>query len=293
MRISKHEKNVILNMSDKPITVIKPQTSLLALNLGILWKYRDLIRMFVKRDFTTFYKQTILGPLWFIIQPLFTSSMFMLIFGKLANISTDETPQMLFYMAGVINWNYFSECFSKTGNTFAENKNLFGKIYFPRLAVPIADAITSMIRYAIQFTLFLVFYFYFIIKGATVSPNWMIVFTPLVLMYLAFLSLGFGAWISSLTAKYWDLKLALPFVVQLWMYATPIVYPLSLVPANFRLLMIINPVAPAIEFFRMAWLGAGTINPLHTGLSVLFAILIIFTGIIIFNRTEKTFVDTI
>ena len=280
-------------MSDKPITVIKPQTSLLALNLGILWKYRDLIRMFVKRDFTTFYKQTILGPLWFIIQPLFTSSMFMLIFGKLANISTDETPQMLFYMAGVINWNYFSECFSKTGNTFAENKNLFGKIYFPRLAVPIADAITSMIRYAIQFTLFLVFYFYFIIKGATVSPNWMIVFTPLVLMYLAFLSLGFGAWISSLTAKYWDLKLALPFVVQLWMYATPIVYPLSLVPANFRLLMIINPVAPAIEFFRMAWLGAGTINPLHTGLSVLFAILIIFTGIIIFNRTEKTFVDTI
>jgi len=281
------------NMSDKPVTVIKPQNSLFSLNMRALWKYRDLIRMFIKRDFTTFYKQTILGPLWFIIQPLFTSSVFMLIFGKLANISTDETPQMLFYMAGVINWNYFSECFTKTGNTFAENKNLFGKIYFPRLAVPIAEAITNMIRYAIQFTLFLVFYFYFIINGAPVSPNWLIVFTPLVLMYLALLSLGFGAWISSLTAKYWDLKLALPFVVQLWMYATPVVYPLSLVPQNFRLLMILNPVAPAIEFFRMAWLGAGTINPLHTGLSVLFAILIIFTGIIIFNRTEKTFVDTI
>jgi len=280
-------------MSDKPITIIKPQNKLLSLNLGTLWKYRDLIRMFVKRDFTTFYKQTILGPLWFIIQPLFTSGMFMLIFGKLANISTDETPQMLFYMAGVINWNYFSECFSKTGNTFAENKNLFGKIYFPRLAVPIADAITSMIRYAIQFTLFLIFYFYFIINGAPVSPKWLIVFTPLVLMYLALLSLGFGAWVSSLTAKYWDLKLALPFVVQLWMYATPIVYPLSLVPENFRLLMILNPVAPAIEFFRMAWLGAGTINPLHTGLSAFLALVIIFTGFIMFNRTEKTFVDTI
>ena len=280
-------------MRDKPITIIKPQNNLFALNLGTLWKYRDLIRMFVRRDFNTFYKQTILGPLWFIIQPLFTSAIFMIIFGRLANISTDETPQMLFYMAGVINWNYFSECFSKTGTTFAANKDLFGKIYFPRLAVPLADAITNMIKYAIQFALFLVFYLVFLVNGAPISPNWLIVFTPLVLMYLALLSLGFGAWISSLTAKYWDLKLALPFVVQLWMYATPVVYPLSLVPQNFRLLMILNPVAPAIEFFRMAWLGAGTINPLHTGLSVLFAILIIFTGIIIFNRTEKTFVDTI
>jgi lipopolysaccharide transport system permease protein len=249
--------------------------------------------MFIKRDFTTFYKQTILGPLWFVIQPLFTSAMYMIIFGKLANIPTDETPQMLFYMAGVINWNYFAECFTKTSNTFADNKNLFGKIYFPRLAVPIADAITNMIRYAIQFTLFLVFYLFFFINGAPLSPNWMIAFTPLILLYLAFLSLGFGMWISALTAKYWDLKLALPFVVQLWMYATPIVYPLSLVPERYKVLMIANPVAPAIEFFKMAWLGAGTLNVLHTGLSALLALLIIFTGIIIFNRTEKTFVDTI
>jgi len=280
-------------MSGKPITIIKPQNNLLALNLGTLWKYRDLIRMFVKRDFNTFYKQTILGPLWFIIQPLFTSAMYMVIFGRLANISTDETPQMLFYMAGVINWSYFAECFTKTSNTFAENKNLFGKIYFPRMAVPVADAITSMIRYAIQFALFLVFYTIFYLKGAPLSPSWIIVFTPLVLLYLALLSLGFGMWISALTAKYWDLKMALPFVVQLWMYATPIVYPLSLVPERFKLLMICNPVAPAIEFFKMAWLGAGTLNVMHTGLSVSLAVLIIFTGIIIFNRTEKTFVDTI
>jgi len=280
-------------MNDKPITIIKPQNSLFVLNIGTLWKYRDLIRMFVKRDFTTFYKQTILGPLWFIIQPLFTSAMFMLIFGRLANISTDETPQMLFYMAGVINWNYFSECFTKTGNTFAENKNLFGKIYFPRLAVPISEAITNMIRYAIQFTLFLAFYIYFFINDAALSLSWLIIFTPLVVIYLALLSLGFGAWISSLTAKYWDLKLALPFIVQLWMYATPIVYPLSLVPEKYKILMILNPVAPAVEFFRTAWLGAGTINLFHTSLSVLLAFLIVVSGLIIFNRTEKTFVDTI
>ena len=249
--------------------------------------------MFVKRDFNTFYKQTILGPLWFIIQPLFTSGMFMIIFGKLANISTDETPQMLFYMAGVINWNYFSECFTKTSNTFADNKNLFGKIYFPRLAVPLADAITNMIRYAIQFALFLIFYLYFFLNGASISPGRLIVFTPLVLMYLAFLSLGYGMWISSLTAKYWDLKFALPFIVQLWMYATPIIYPLSLVPDNYKALMILNPAAHAIEFFKIAWLGAGTLDILHAGLSMLLALLIIFIGIIIFNRTEKTFVDTI
>ena len=280
-------------MSDKPITIINPQNNLLALNLGILWKYRELIQMFVKRDFNTFYKQTILGPLWFVIQPLFTSAMYMIIFGRLANIPTDETPQMLFYMAGVINWNFFSECFTKTSNTFADNKYLFGKIYFPRLAVPLSGAITNIIRYAIQFTLFLVFYLYFFINGAHLSPNWLVVFTPLILVYLAALSLGYGMWISSLTAKYWDLKFALTFVVQLWMYITPIVYPLSLVPEKYKMLMILNPVAPAIEFFKLAWLGAGTVNPTHTGLSVLLALLIIFTGIIIFNKTEKTFVDTI
>jgi lipopolysaccharide transport system permease protein len=280
-------------MNDKPITVIKPQNKLLALNLGALWKSRDLIRMFVIRDFTTFYKQTILGPLWFIIQPLFTSAMFMIIFGRIANISTDETPQMLFYMAGIINWSYFSDCLTKTSNTFADNKNLFGKIYFPRLAVPLADVITNMIKYVIQFTLFLGFYLYFFLSGAPLSPSWLIVFTPLVVLFFALLSLGYGMWISSLTAKYWDLKFALVFAVQLWMYATPIVYPLSIIPERYRMIMILNPVAPAFEFFKLAWLGAGTIEPLLTGLSMLLAGIIIFTGIIIFNKTEKTFVDTI
>ena len=280
-------------MNDKPITIIKPKDKLFALNLGALWKSRDLIRMFVIRDFTTFYKQTVLGPLWFIIQPIFTSLMFMIILGRLANIPTDETPQMLFYMAGIINWGYFSECIGKTSSTFADNKGLFGKIYFPRLAVPLADVITNMIRYAIKFAIFLVFYMYFFLTGASLSPSWLIVFTPLIVFYLALLSLGFGMWVSSLTAKYWDLKFALTFVVQLWMYATPVVYPLSIIPERYRMIMILNPVVPAIEFFKLAWLGAGTIEPLHTVLSVFLALSIICTGIIIFNKTEKTFVDTI
>jgi lipopolysaccharide transport system permease protein len=219
--------------------------------------------------------------------------MFMIIFGRLANISTDETPQMLFYMAGVINWNYFSECFTKTSNTFSENKNLFGKIYFPRLAVPIAEAITSMLRYAIQFTLFMIFYLYFFLNGTPLTPGWIIVFTPLVLAYLAILSLGYGMWISALTAKYWDLKLALPFIVQLWMYATPIVYPLSLISEKYKVFMVLNPVAFGIEFFKKAWLGAGTIDVYNGALSVIITLLIAISGIIIFNKTEKTFVDTI
>lgn len=280
-------------MTDKPITVIKPQNKLLVLNISSIWKSWDLIMMFVKRNFTTFYKQTILGPLWFIIQPLFTSAMFMLVFGRLANISTDETPQMLFYMAGVINWSYFSECLTKTGNTFADNKHIFGKVYFPRLVVPLSEIITSMIRYAIQFTLFMLFYLFFFLKGSPISPNWYAALTPLVLIYLALLSLGYGMWISALTAKYWDLKFALPFAVQLWMYATPIVYPLSLIPEKYKIFMILNPVAFPIEFFKKAWLGAGTLDLYHIGLSMLLALLLIVSGIIIFNRTEKTFVDTI
>jgi lipopolysaccharide transport system permease protein len=274
-------------------TIIKPKTSLLDFNLGDVWRYQDLVRMLIKRDFVTVYKQTILGPLWFIIQPLFTSGMYMLIFGRLANISTDQTPPLLFYMAGVINWSYFSECLTITGGTFVDNANLFGKVYFPRLATPLASVITRMIRYGIQFTLFLVFYFFYLFRGAPLSPNWMIVLTPFILLYIALLSLGYGMWISAMTAKYRDLKFALPFVIQLWMYITPVVYPLSLVPDKYKVLMVFNPVSPAIELFKKAYLGAGTINLYHTGLSVLLTALIVFSGIIIFNKTEKTFMDTV
>jgi lipopolysaccharide transport system permease protein len=275
-------------------TVIKPKNSLLALNLADVWRYRDLVRMFVVRDFVTLYKQTILGPLWFIIQPLFTSGMYSLIFGRLAHIPTDGAPELLFYMAGVINWGFFSECLTKTADTFTSNAGVFGKVYFPRLTVPVTNIITGMVRYLIQFTLFLVFYFIFLFRGTSVSPNWMIALTPALLVYGAVLGTGYGLWISSVTTKYRDLRFALPFVVQLWMYATPIVYPLSLVPDKYKMLMIVlNPITPAIEIFRMAYLGAGTINLYHTGISVLITLLIVVSGIIIFNKTEKTFMDTV
>ena len=281
------------NNKESWTTIIKPKTNFLSLNLDDLWKYRDLTRMFIKRDFVTFYKQTILGPLWFIIQPLFTSAMYMLIFGRVAKISTDEIPQILFYMAGVINWTYFSECLTQTSNTFVTNANVFGKVYFPRLTVPVANIMTNMIRYFIQFSLFLGFYFFYIFKGAPVSPNWMIVLTPIILLYIAVLSMGYGLWISAITTKYRDLKFALPFVVHLWMYVTPIVYPLSLIPDKYKLLMILNPITPAIELFKKAYLGAGTINLYHAGLSIILTMIIVFTGIIIFNKTEKTFMDTV
>jgi lipopolysaccharide transport system permease protein len=249
--------------------------------------------MFVRRDFVTLYKQTILGPLWFIIQPLFSSGMYTVIFGRLANISTDKVPQMLFYMAGVVNWTYFSNCLTQTSDTFSANSGIFGKVYFPRLAIPLSTIIGGLIRYAIQFALFLVVFFIYLFRGAPVHPSWMVALTPLILLYIALLSMGYGLWISSVTTKYRDLRFALPFVVQLWMYVTPVVYPLSLVPAKYQALMILNPVTPAIELFKKAWLGAGTVIPLYTALSAALALAILLTGIIIFNKTEKNFMDTV
>lgn len=274
-------------------TIIKPKNNLLDLNLKDLWKYRDLTWLFIKRDFVTFYKQTILGPLWFIIQPIFTSATYLLIFGTVAKISTDEIPPMLFYMSGVLNWSYFSDCLNKVADTFASNSHIFGKIYFPRLAVPISNAIFNVFKYIIQFVLFLVFYFVFWFRGAPVHPNWMVLLTPVILLYISILSMGFGLLISAITTKYRDLKFALSFAIQLWMYATPIVYPLSLVPARYKMLMELNPVSPAIELFRMAYFGTGTINPLFLGINICFTFLILFIGIIVFNKTEKTFMDTV
>ncbi len=274
-------------------TVIKPQDGFLKLNLKDLWKYRDLIKMFIIRDFVTFYKQTILGPLWFIIQPVFTALMFTFVFGTVAKMPTDNIPPMLFYMAGVVNWAYFSECLTKTSETFISNTSIFGKVYFPRLSVPIAVVLTSMLRYFIQFTIFIVVYFIFIYRGASIHPNWMVFLTPLLLLYMALLSLGFGIWISSLTTKYRDLRFALPFFVQLWMYATPVVYPLSLIPDKYKAFLLINPIVPVIEIFRKGFLGAGTVDLFHIIISVIITFFIVFSGIVIFNRIERTFMDTV
>ncbi|PKL18911.1 MAG: ABC transporter permease [Spirochaetae bacterium HGW-Spirochaetae-5] len=281
------------NIEQNWTTIIKPQSSLLSLNLKDLWRYRDLIKMFIIRDFVTFYKQTILGPLWFIIQPLFTALMFTFIFGTVAKISTDGIPPMLFYMAGIVNWAYFSESLTKTSDTFIANAGVFGKVYFPRLTVPASVVIATMIRYIIQFGIFLVVYFIFMLKGYDLKPNWMVLLTPVLLLYMAIMSFGFGIWISSLTTKYRDLRFALPFFVQLWMYATPVVYPLSLIPEKYKFFIILNPIVPVMEIFRMGYLGAGTVDVNQILISIGITFFILITGIIIFNRIEKTFMDTV
>lgn len=274
-------------------TVIKPRSSLFELNLGDLWKYRDLIKMFIRRDFVTFYKQTILGPLWFVIQPIFTAGMFTFVFGSVAQIPTDGIPHMLFYLAGIINWNYFSGCLTSTSDTFVANAGVFGKVYFPRLTVPVAVVITNMIRYLIQYVIFIIVLGIFMYQGTPLNLGWAIALTPVLLLYMALMSLGFGIWISSLTTKYRDLRFALPFFVQLWMYATPVVYPLSLIPEKYKMIIALNPMVPVVELFRYAYLGAGTINQQYIFMSVSFTLFILVTGIVLFNRIEKTFMDTV
>lgn len=274
-------------------TVIKPRSSLFELNLRDLWKYRDLIKMFIRRDFVTFYKQTILGPLWFVIQPIFTAGMFTFIFGSVAQIPTDGIPHMLFYLAGIINWNYFSGCLTSTSDTFVANAGVFGKVYFPRLTVPVSVVITNMIRYLIQYVIFIIVLGIFMYRGTPLNLGWTIALTPVLLLYMALMSLGFGIWISSLTTKYRDLRFALPFFVQLWMYATPVVYPLSLIPEKYKMIIALNPMVPVVELFRYAYLGAGTINQQYIFMSISFTLFILVTGIILFNRIEKTFMDTV
>lgn len=281
------------NIEQNWTTIIKPSSNLLSLNLKDLWRYRDLIKMFIVRDFVTFYKQTILGPLWFIIQPLFTALMFTFVFGTVAHISTDGIPPMLFYMAGVVNWSYFSESLTKTSDTFIANSGVFGKVYFPRLTVPASIVFATMIRYVIQFGIFLVVYFIFMFRGYDFKPNWIILLTPVLLLYMAIMSFGFGIWISSLTTKYRDLRFALPFFVQLWMYATPVVYPLSLIPAKYKIFILLNPLVPVLEIFRKGYLGAGTVDAVQIMISAGITFFILISGIILFNRIEKTFMDTV
>ena len=273
--------------------IIKPRASLLSLNLAEVWRCRDLIGMFVKRDFVTFYKQTILGPLWFVLQPLFTGGMFSLIFGSIAQIPTDGIPMLLFYTAGIINWTYFADCLSNTGVTFTKNTGIFGKIYFPRLAVPISVVISGMLRYAIQYLVFIVMYCIFVFRGYTPAFNWIVLFTPVILIYMSLMGLGFGIWISAVTTKYRDFSFVLGFFVQLWMFATPVVYPLSIIPEKYRVFILLNPMTSVIEIFRLGYLGAGDVSMNHILISIGITFTVLFSGIIMFNKTEKTFMDTV
>lgn len=280
--------------------VIKPRERLLSVDLDEIWRYRDLCSLFVKRNIVTQYKQTILGPLWYVIQPALTVVMYMVVFGGIAGIPTDGVPQPLFYLAGVCMWQYFADCLNSTSNTFVNNAGIFGKVYFPRLVSPLSDVISNLLRFGIQFGLFAVVYVWYIFKGIPVSPNWYALLFPVLVIMMAGLSLGFGVLISSMTTKYRDLRILFTFIVQLWMYATPIVYPLSQVKGrvlagiDLYTLMRINPVTPVIETFKYGFLNAGEfIGWGWLAYSFLFMIALLCFGVVVFNKVQKSFMDTV
>jgi len=274
--------------------IIQPKTGWLDLHLADLWRYRDLTMLFVWRDFVAQYKQTILGPLWYLVQPLITTTIFTIIFGKMAKLSTDDLPPLLFYMAGVTCWSYFADCVNRTSMTFISNAAIFGKVYFPRLSVPVSIVISGMIKFAIQFALFLAFLIFYWMQGAGVHPNAAIALTPLLLLLMAGLSLGAGIVVSALTTRYRDLQQLVAFGVQLGMFATPVVYPLSMIGGgSFRWLILANPMTPIIETFRYAYLGAGSFDPVYLCYSALFTVVVLFIGIVLFNHVEITFMDTV
>lgn len=273
--------------------IIKPKTGWFDINFKELWRFRDLVGMFVKRDFVTIYKQTILGPLWYIIQPLFSTVVFTIIFGKVAKISTDSLPPFLFYMAGNIMWNYFATCLNATAGTFNNNSSIFGKVYFPRLTVPLATVIVNYLQFFIQFFLFLGFYFYFYFKGAAITPTIWVLGLPILLLQMGLLSFGLGILLSSMTTKYKDLRFALGFLVQLWMYGTPIVYPLSQIPEWLLPYYVLNPMVAIVECFRYAFFGTSVITMGHIGISWCVILLLVTSGIVLFSRIEKTFMDTV
>lgn len=281
-------------MTQLETTIIKPRSGLLELNLQELWAYRDLIRMYVKRDIVTFYKQTILGPLWFIIQPVLTTIMFMFVFGNLAGISTDDIPQPLFYFAGITLWNYFSDCLTRNSKIFIENQAVFGKVYFPRLVLPISITISNLVRFGIQFGIFLIiFFFYFFQTKYTIQPNAALLLLPVLILITAGLSLGFGIIFSSMTTKYKDLTFLLQFGVQLWMYATPVIYPLNSFSAHRQWLLALNPMTSIIETFKYAFVGQGVFSWAYLAYSFVFMVILLFVGIVVFNKVEKSFMDTV
>lgn len=272
---------------------IEPQSSLFKLNLKDVWRYRDLLWLFVKRDFVSFYKQTILGPLWFFIQPLFTTIIFTFIFGNLAGISTDGLPQPLFYMAGITAWNYFADCLTKTSTVFKDNANIFGKVYFPRLIMPLSIVASNLVRFIVQMILFMMMIAYYTIQGANFHFTWAISLFPFLILLMALLGLGLGLIITALTTKYRDLAFLITFGVQLMMYATTVIYPLSAAPEKYKNLIALNPMTGVIEAFRFGFLGEGELTFQSLGYSTLVTLISLVLGVVIFNKTEKTFVDTI
>jgi len=271
---------------------IGPHRGLLDLPIKEIWRYRDLLYLFVKRDFVAFYKQTVLGPLWFIIQPILTTLMFTLVFGNIAGLSTDGLPQILFYLAGVTVWSYFSDSLTKTSSTFFDNAHLFGKVYFPRMIVPLSVVVSNLMKFAVQFFIFLVVLIFYWAKG-DVSPNLAVLCLPYLVLLMASISLGLGLIFSALTAKYRDLRFLLAFGIQLFMYATPIIYPVSAIPEKYSTYIQLNPISPIVEMFRYAFLGSGDASIFGMFYATFFAVAILSLGMIAFNRIEVTFMDTV
>lgn len=274
-------------------TIIKPKNKLFEVDFKEIWDYRDLLSMFVKRDIVTQYKQTILGPTWYLIQPALTTVMYMVVFGGIAGISTDGLPQPLFYLSGIVLWQYFSDCLNKTSSTFTANQHIFGKVYFPRLIAPISTVISNLLRMGIQFLLFISIYIYYIAAGVAVAPNVYALLFPVFILMLAGLALGFGIIISSMTTKYRDLTILFSFVVQLWMYATPVIYPMSTMPDKYKWIILLNPLTSIFEAFKYAVMGVGTFSWGQLSYSFGFMIVLLGAGIVVFNKVQRSFMDTV
>lgn len=272
---------------------IKGHTSLFDLKFGDVWRYRDLLLMFVKRDFVSFYKQTIFGPLWFFIQPILTTIVFTFVFGNLAGLSTDGLPQFLFYLSGVTAWNYFSDCITKTSTVFKDNANIFGKVYFPRLIMPLSIVASNLVRFGVQLIMLLIVMGYYAYIGSDFHITSAILVFPVLVITMALLGLGLGLIITAMTTKYRDLSFLVTFGVQLLMYGTTVIYPLSAAPEKYKWLIQLNPMTGIIEAFRYGFLGKGEFTLNSIGYPIIFTLIVLFLGIIIFNKTEKTFVDTI
>lgn len=273
--------------------VIQARTELFSLGLREVWRYRDLILLFVRRDFVSTYKQTVLGPIWFFLQPLLTTITYVIIFGNVAKLSTDGLPALLFYLAGITVWNYFSQTLTATSTVFTTNAAIFGKVYFPRLTLPLSIVISNLVRFGVQFLLFLAAWAYYIVTTDAVHPNWATLLLPVLLVLMGLLSLGLGMIFSALTTKYRDLAMLLTFGVQLLMYATPVIYPLSSLSPKYKWLILANPMTPIVETFRYGFLGRGVFSWTYLGYSTLVMLVFLFMGALIFNRVQKSFTDTV
>lgn len=293
------EKELVPNPDESSIesanwdVVLSPRTNFFSFPWREVWAYRDLLVMFIKRDVVTMYKQTILGPVWFFIQPLLTTIVYIVVFGGIAGISTDGMPKILFYSAGIVLWNYFSETLMLTSRTFIENANLFGKVYFPRIIVPVAKAGSGFLKFGVQFLFFLIVLLYHIFTGTNVAPNVYVAAVPVLILLIVGLALGTGIIFTSLTSKYRDLIFLIQFGVQLLMYATPVIYPTSAIPEKYRIYIMLNPVSPVVEAFRYAFTGAGQWSWAALGYSAGFAVVLLVVGLLTFNRVQKNFMDTV